>query len=162
MNDTDSAYQEFLALREAAIGAQLATLTAESSPEASYAPLVWFDGNCYLFLSQLASHTANLERNPEISLMLMQADSSSGNAFSRRRISYQGKVEVIARDDALFAPVLSEFHRRFGKVMEIIEPLPDFLLFRVGLRSGRFIRGFGQAYQLSGENLDQLQHVDPR
>lgn len=162
MNDTDSARQEFLALRDAASGAQLATLATESTPEASYAPFVWFDGNCFLFLSRLSSHTGNLERNPEISLMLIQAETSAGNAFSRRRINYHGKVEVIDRDDALFDLVLIEFRRRFGKVMEIIEPLPDFLLFRVDLRSGRFIRGFGQAYQLTGENLDQLQHVDPR
>ena len=69
---------------------------------------------------------------------------------------------MIDRGDALFDLVLGEFHLRFGKVMEIIEPLPDFLLFRVELRAGRFIRGFGQAYQLAGENLGQLQHVDPR
>ena len=94
--------------------------------------------------------------------MLIEAEIAAGNSFARRRINYHGKVEVIDRDNALFDPVLGEFRRCFGKVMEIIEPLPDFLLFRIELRTGRFIRGFGQAYQLAGENMDQLQHVDPR
>jgi putative heme iron utilization protein len=162
LNDSDNARQEFLALRDGAISAHLATLATDSVPEASYAPLVWFEGNCYLFLSLLASHTGNLTRDPEISLMLIQAETTAGNAFARRRINYHGKVEVIAGDDVLFDLVLDEFDRHFGKVMELIRPLPDFLLFRVNLRSGRFIRGFGQAYQLAGENLDQLQHIDPR
>ena len=162
MNDSDNARQEFLALRDGATSAHLATLAADSAPEASYAPLVWFEGDCYLFLSLLASHTGNLMRDPKISLMLIEAEIAAGNAFARRRINYHGKVEVIDRDNALFDPVLGEFRRCFGKVMEIIEPLPDFLLFRVELRAGRFIRGFGQAYQLAGENMDQLQHVDPR
>jgi putative heme iron utilization protein len=162
LNDSDNARQEFLALRDGATSAHLATLAEDSIPEASYAPLAWFEGNCYLFLSLLASHTGNLTRDPKISLMLIETETAVGNSFARRRINYQGKVEVIDRGDALFDLVLGEFHLRFGKVMEIIEPLPDFLLFRVELRAGRFIRGFGQAYQLVGENLGQLQHVDPR
>jgi len=44
--------------------------------------------------------------------------------------------------------------------MTIIEPLPDFSLFRVCLQAGRFVRGFGQAYDLSGEDLDELVHID--
>ena len=162
MNDSDNTRQEFLALRDGATSAHLATLAEDSAPEASYAPLVWFEGNCYLYLSLLASHTGNLTRDPKISLMLIETETPSGNSFARRRINYHGKVEVIDRDDALFNSVLGEFHLRFGKVMEIIEPLPDFLLFRVDLHAGRFIKGFGQAYQLAGENLDRLQHVGPR
>jgi putative heme iron utilization protein len=45
--------------------------------------------------------------------------------------------------------------------MEMIEPLPDFQLFCVRANTGRFIRGFGQAYELEGEKLEQLTHVGP-
>ena len=160
MSDPDNAQQEFIALRDQVNGAQLATLAAGGIPEASYAPLVWLDGSCFLFLSELASHTRNLQHCPAISLMLIEPQSGA-NAFARRRITLQGEAHVIARDETLFARVMVEFHRRFGKVMEIIEPLPDFHLFRLSLRQGRFVRGFGQAYELCGEKLDELRHIDP-
>ncbi len=138
----------------------LATVTQGQKPAASYAPLVWLDGHCYLFLSELALHTRNLSRCPSISLVLVEVEDAVANPFARRRITLDGSVLVIARDDLLFDRVLAEFHRRFGKVMTIIEPLADFSLFRVCLQAGRFVRGFGQAYDLSGDNLDELVHID--
>jgi putative heme iron utilization protein len=162
LNDSDDARQEFLALRATAGSALLATLAQNSTPAASYAPCVWFEGDCYLYLSQLASHTGNLLRNSKISLLLIESEARTANPFARRRISLHGSVQAIARDDQCFVTVLAEFRQQFGKVMDVIEPLPDFRLFRVVAESGRFIRGFGQAYELTGNKLDQLRHVDPR
>jgi putative heme iron utilization protein len=162
LNNPDSARREFKALRDHAASALLATVADDRSPAASYAPLAWLDGDCYLFLSELAPHTRNLKRCPRISLMLIEAEGEAANPFARRRISFDGNVIVVARDDLLFDRVLAEFHRRFGKVMTLIEPLPDFSLFRVCLQAGRFVRGFGQAYDLAGECLDELVPVDPR
>ncbi|MCP4335860.1 MAG: hypothetical protein GY785_24710 [Gammaproteobacteria bacterium] len=158
MNNLVSAQREYLALRDQASSAILATVSQDQNPAASYAPLVWLDGHCYLFLSELALHTRNLKRCSSISLLLIEAEAA--NPFARRRITLAGNVLVIARDDLLFDRVLAEFHRRFGKVMTIIEPLADFSLFRVCLQAGRFVRGFGQAYDLSGEDIDELVHID--
>jgi len=160
LNDLISAQREFVALRDQARSALLATVAEDQNPAASYAPLAWLDGHCYLFLSELALHTRNLKRCPSISLMLIENEGEAANPFARRRIMLDASVLVIARDDILFERVLAEFHRRFGKIMTLIEPLPDFSLFRVCLRAGRFVRGFGQAYDLSGENLDELVHID--
>jgi len=162
LNESDSARQDFLALRDNASSAQLATLAKDSTPEASYAPCILFAGDYYLFLSQLASHTANLVGNPELGLMLIEDEFEAVNAFARRRISLQGRAEPVERESDIFKSVLSEFHQRFGKVMKIIEPLPDFQLFCVCVTSGRFVRGFGQAYELTGERLDDLHLTDPR
>ncbi len=159
MNNSDSALQEYLTLRDRASSAHLATLSSNDSPEASYAPCVWYRADCYLFLSDLASHTGNLMRNPEIGLMLIETESD--NPFARRRITLRGSARVIARDNDLFKLVLAEFQHRFGKVMKTIEPLPDFRLFCIRPRSGRFIRGFGQAYELAGDKLDRLSHINP-
>lgn len=161
MNDIDSARRDYLALREHANSAQLATLGSDRAPESSYAPCVTYEGSYYLFLSRLASHTDNLMRNPEIGLMLLEDEAGAANPFARKRINLQGRAETVARDSAQFRIVLDLFHHRFGKVMEIIEPLPDFQLFCVHPETGRFVRGFGQAYQLEGDRLDRLTHVDP-
>jgi putative heme iron utilization protein len=158
--DSSSARRDFLALRDQASSALLATLSADGYPSASYAPLAWLDNRCYLFLSELASHTRNLRHCPSLSLLLIEAEAQAANPFARQRITLQGDARVIAREMPEFERVLTEFHRRFGKIMAIIEPLPDFHLFRLELRAGRFVRGFGQAYELRGERLDELIHID--
>lgn len=98
-------------------------------------------------------------RNPEIGLMLLEDE--AGNPFARKRINLQGRAELITRDSAQFRAVLDLFHDRFGKVMEVIEPLLDFELFCVQVTTARFVRGFGQAYELEGDKLDRLTHIDP-
>ena len=161
MSAPDDPLEDYLALRRQADNALLATLGENRQPEASYAPLVWLDASCYLFLSELASHTRNLKRDPSLGLLLIEPEAGVRNPFARRRISLQGRAETVARDHDRFAPALAEFRRRFGKVMDMIEPLPDFHLVRIELLAGRFIRGFGQAYELAGEGFTELRHIDP-
>ena len=162
MSDNDAALQDYLTLRAQSSSALLATKAPDGAPHASYAPLLWRDDCCYLFLSQLASHTRNLDADPSISLMLLQPEQEAANAFARQRITLRGRADVIPRDAKRFSLVLSDFHRLFGGVMSIIEPLPDFKLFGVRLESGQFVRGFGQAFELSGAGLDQLNHIVPK
>jgi len=162
LTNSNDAREDFLALRESITSVQLATLTSNNHPEASYAPCAWFDGDCYLYLSGLSSHSANLERNSRISLLLIEEAANAPNAFARKRASLHGTAQIVKNDDVAFANVMQVFHQRFGKVMQVIEPLPDFRLFRVDATSGSFIRGFGQAYELSGSRLDRLVPVDPR
>ncbi len=56
---------------------------------------------------------------------------------------------------------MQSFRDRFGDFIDIIEPLQDFHLFKVCPHSGRFIRGFAQAFQLSGEGLNEITHINP-
>lgn len=160
MTDLVNARKAYLALRESTSSVQLATLDEKRLPESSYAPCVWIQGACYLYLSGLSSHCVNLLRDPSIGLLLV--DSAVANPFARVRASLQGKAEVISRDNPDFDRLMQVFHQRFGKVMDLIEPLPDFRLFQVHASSGSFVRGFGKAYSLSGDGLDQLLPVDPR
>ena len=162
MTDSDNAREDYLALRASTTSVQLATLTKDGAPEASYAPCVWAEGDCYLFLSGLSSHSSNLLHNPKISLLLIDDANDSSNAFARKRASLHGSARVISRDDEIFARIMEIFHQRFGKVMQLIEPLPDFRLFHVKAEAGGFIRGFGQAWELHGPGLDELVAVDPR
>lgn len=161
VDELDSARGEYRALRDSSKAALLATLAEEQMPCASYAPLVWVDDSCYLYLSDLASHTRNLKRCPSLSLLLMEDEDRVANAFARRRITFEATVVIVEREDPLFARVLAEFRHCFGKVMDMIEPLPDFHLFRLQLKAGRFVRGFGQAYELTGDHLNDLTHVGP-
>lgn len=161
MEDNNELMQELQSLRDQINSLQLATINPQQLPEVSYAPFIWQHNSCYVFLSDLAQHTHNLMQNPAISLMMIEDESQSRNQFARRRLVLQGRAQKIERSNQLFKPVIAEFHRRFGDVMDLIEPLQDFNLFQIKPESGRFIKGFGQAFELGGDNLDQLQHINP-
>ena len=73
----------------------------------------------------------------------------------------QGQAAIIPRDAEPYALVLDKFQQRFGNIIEVIASLADFHLFQIRPQSGRFVKGFGQAYRLSGDALDQLVHINP-
>jgi hypothetical protein len=162
LSDLEDANTECQALLDAAERAHLATLGETGNPEASYAPCVRHDGDYYLFLSALSGHTGNLLRDRRIGIVLLDEAGTSANPFARQRVSLRGAVEIVERETALFDEVLAEFERRFGEIVQLLESLPDFTLFRIRPESGTYIRGFGQAYQLEGPTLDRLRHIDPR
>ena len=159
-DDDEKLRQEFQALRQSLKTVQLATIGADGNPEASYAPYVWIESYYYLYLSELARHTRNLIANPAISLLLIETEEKSNNLFARQRIILQAKVVKIERETDRFQLVMAEFKNQFGDFIDVIEPLQDFYLFQIRPQSGRFIRGFAQAYDLVGPELDEFTHFD--
>lgn len=140
---------------------QLSTLSAEGRPNASYSPFVTDDeGNFYIFVSQIETHTQDLLTNAEVSILLIQDECKAKQMFARQRICYQCGVEIITIESDFYEPMLAKLHRRFGEVINVLRPLPDFILMRLRPYRGQFIKGFGKAYNLVGENLDELKHID--
>ena len=158
--DHEKIQQEFQTLRESLKTVQLATTDTSDIPEASYAPYVWIGSACFLYLSALARHTTNLLTNPGIGLLFIEAEEKTRNLFARRRIILRGEVEIIARESPQFAIVMTEFKSRFGNFIDVIEPLQDFHLFQITPQSGRYVRGFAQAYELTGPGLNVITHID--
>jgi putative heme iron utilization protein len=161
VSDSNELREEFTDLRDRVCSVQIATLSSAGLPEVSYAPFIWAENSCFLFLSDLAQHTSNIRGAASISVMAIEDERDSRSPFARRRIILQGKAVELARNNPLFKPVLSSFRNRFGDIMDLIEPLQDFNLFQITPTSGRFIKGFGQAFELAGENLQQLVHINP-
>jgi putative heme iron utilization protein len=159
--DHEKIQQEFQTLRESLKTVQVASTDTSGIPEASYAPYVWIETACYLYLSALARHTTNLMTNPAIGLLFIEAEEKTRNLFARRRIILQGEVEIVARESPQFAIVMTEFKSRFGDFINVIESLQDFQLFKVDPTTGRFIRGFAQAFELTGPGLSNIEHIDP-
>lgn len=140
---------------------QLATIDDNNLPEASYTPYVVFESAYYLFISDLAKHTINLKQNASISLLFIEDEASSRNPFSRRRAILQGKALIVQRDASHYQSVMAHFRDRFGGFIDVIEPLQDFNLFQINVNKGRYIRGFAQAFELTGDGLTQVEHITP-
>ena len=135
----------------------LATVDAGGIPEASYAPCVTdATGKHYVFVSGLARHTRNLEETGTASLLFIEDEQSTGNIFARRRLSYWCDAAPVPRPSREHEEILNSFREQFGKLVNTLEQLPDFRLFRLSPRSGRYVSGFGQAFRLEGERVEAL------
>lgn len=152
------AYRNFIAGFKTVL---IASSSPTNQPEASYAPYVERDGNYFIFISELALHTKNLLQNKNCSLLFIENEDKTTNLFARKRVSLQCNAELVQKDAASYETALALFHERFGKFMQLLQSLPDFHLFCLKPQSGNYVAGFGQAYTLSGNDLNQLQHRNP-
>ena len=156
--------ETFLSFKESVLTLNLSTLDeqAKAKPRtrASYAPFVEDDnGNFYIFVSQLASHTQDLQLNPEASILLLQDEQDTRQIFARQRISYQCNVKTIPPEDEEYPRILERMEQRFGNIIDLLKTLPDFVLFQLTPYEGLYVKGFGKAYKLVGDNLLELEHV---
>jgi putative heme iron utilization protein len=49
--------------------------------------------------------------------------------------------------------LLDRFEIRFKQIINVLRTLPDFILFRLEIQSGRFVQGFGKAYEITQQGL---------
>jgi putative heme iron utilization protein len=64
----------------------------------------------------------------------------------------------VGRETTEWRTVMSLFKRKFGKVFDMVRPLPDFTLFRLTPDGGLYVRGFGQAFEVSSD-MKNSKHV---
>lgn len=137
----------------------LSTASANGVPDISYAPFVRDDtGLFYIYVSELASHTANLLHNPEASIMFIRPESESPNLFARERAVFSCRVWEIARDDENYTTRLNALQDKFGEVVGLLRSLSDFHLFALSPESGRYVAGFGRAFRIN-LNDGSLSHI---
>jgi putative heme iron utilization protein len=136
----------------------LGTSASDGQPEASYAPFVADKGKYYVYLSDLARHSANLRANPRCSVLFIEAEGEAQHLFARKRLTLRCAVREHERSSEAFEHMLALFQARFGKFMEVIRPLQDFRLFELAPLSGSYVAGFAKAYALDGHDLADIRH----
>ena len=142
--------------------ATLATVS-ESMPFASQVAFVCEPGfdSCLLHLSRLAAHTRNLLTDGNASLSIGEPDDGREDPQTLARISLQCRAEPISRDDTakwtaaqrLYLQRLPAARRTFG--------FADFVLFRLQVRSARYVGGFADAHTLTPQQLEHASRVKP-
>ncbi|MEE9354487.1 MAG: pyridoxamine 5'-phosphate oxidase family protein [Methylococcaceae bacterium] len=133
---------------------QLATVDKAGKPRSSYAPFVRGQhGQFYIFISQLAGHTKDLLVRPSASILVIEDEESCQQLFARTRASFNCYARTVAPNEPEFASTLELFTATFGEVMQLLRSFPDFTLFCLEPNRGRFVMGFGQAYELTGDDM---------
>lgn len=158
-NNLADAYRAYERLLSHQQSLMLATVNQDGSPLVSYAPYVVDEHKqFYIFISQLAAHTANLQHKGQASLMLIEDEAAAAQLFARQRLTFQCQATPLTRHSLEWNHVIAQYHDRFGPMAELLEALPDFQLFKLSPTSGQLVLGFGQAYELSGAQWNTLTH----
>ncbi len=138
----------------------LGTVSAEGEPNASYAPFVMDgDRNIYIYVSGLSPHTQNLHTIPKASVLFLQDEQDTQQIFARKRLSYNCTANLVDADSPQWTQIVDKFEERFGNMVQLLRTLPDFRVFQLQPTSGRFVMGFGAAYRVDDDNLNQLVHI---
>ncbi len=142
----------------------LSTLDKDGMPFSSYAPFTVYQQHLFIFISQLALHTQHLIDHPQASILLIEDEDNCDDVFARMRLTYQIKANVIGRDTELWSQVIEEMTMRLGDRMTLLSQLGDFVLFQLTPSTGRYIKGFGKAYELTGDSLalESVDHINKK
>src|SRR6516162_732049 len=136
----------------------MATADKNGAPNVSYAPFVHPAPPLYVYTSSSSRHTKNMMETAKPSVMLIKDEARAKNFFARKRFTCQCSAELVGRETTEWRTAMSLFKRKFGKVFDMIRPLPDFVLFRRIPDGGLYVRGFGQAFEVSPD-MKNSKHV---
>lgn len=135
----------------------LGTLDKGGLPFSSYAPYVYDQNRFYVYISDIATHAKNLKRTPKASLFFVEDESKTNNLFARKRVSLQCESRLINRDDERFDEVMALFAQKFdAKMVATLQKMLDFNLYEFQTTYGEATFGFGKAYFIGGEHMDEL------
>ena len=140
----------------------LSTIGKNGRPESSYAPFVIDQNKFYIYISALARHTKNLLHDSRAGIMIIEPEELAENIFARQRLTFDCDAEIVVRESQDWMRIMSLFDDFAGELMQTLRMLGDFQLIRLKPNSGLLVKGFGKAYEISGEKMDQFSHVNPR
>lgn len=141
---------------EAFQSAILGTLSENGYPFSSYAPFYYDGKSVYIFISNIATHAQNIQRIPKASILFIEDESQTEQIFARKRISLQCDITLIPREDTAFESIMQAFIQKQGETLTMLMGMGDFNLYRLTPIYGEATFGFGEAYHVGGEEMNQL------
>lgn len=109
----------------------------------------------YIHVSKLGKHTTDMENDPRVSLLITEADDHRADPQTLARVSIRGVAEILPRTDSVYAQVKKLYLERFPEAEQLFI-LGDFNLWRITPKGGRFVAGFGRAFNLMPEALRKV------
>ena len=160
MTQLEKAQAEYEKFPEEFTSIITSTVNKQGIPNASYAPFVMDDEkNIYIYVSGLATHTQNIQENPHVSVLFIDDEAKTKQIFARRRLNFDCTATLIERETEKWLQIVDKFAIRFGEFIATLRSLPDFRIFQLTPKNGRFVIGFGAAYNISSDNINQLVQI---
>lgn len=135
----------------------LGSISENGYPFSSYAPCYYDGEKIYIFISDIATHSKNIQNTGKASALFIEDEQQSENIFARKRISLQCDVRIIPRDESSFTPLMDTFKAKHkGGTLGMLMGMSDFNLYALTPIYGEATFGFGEAYNIGGEKMNQL------
>jgi putative heme iron utilization protein len=109
----------------------------------------------YIYVSKLGKHTGDMEKDSHVSLLITEADDRRLDPQTLGRVSMQGIATVVPRNAPEYARVRELYLKRFPEAEQLFN-LGDFNLWKITPKGGRFVAGFGRAFDLVPESLRRV------
>jgi putative heme iron utilization protein len=106
----------------------------------------------YIHISKLGKHTGDMEKDPHVSLLLAEADDDRADPQTLARLSLNGTAEPLPRDSSDYPRVKELYLKRFPESEKLFS-FGDFNMWKIIPKSGRFVAGFGKAFNIVPETL---------
>lgn len=153
MNPEQSASLKDLLQRQEV--AALATLH-KGEPAVSMVPYALLaDGSLVIHVSQLATHTKDMQEHPGVGLLVLGERAAGMLAQQQRRASFHGEARRCPPGAPEYAAARAAYLARFPD-SEPMFGFGDFSLFVIQPRAVRYVAGFAQAFSLVAQAYHQL------
>lgn len=133
----------------------LATLSRDNEVMCSYAPIIQAPWGSYIYISEVSEHFANIKNNPNnIEIMFLEDESKAASVILRKRARFKVSTSFIERGDE-FDKTFDEFEKISGGIggIKTIRKMLDFHLIKLTFGDGRFVKGFGEAYDIKNGEI---------
>jgi len=135
--------------------ASLGTMHDEA-PQVSMAAFICEDdfSAFYIFVSRLAQHTVDMQKDNRVSLMICETDDNREDPQTLARVSIRGKAEMIQMGEPGFTRLKEQYIARFPESEKLFN-LSDFSFWRISPRGGRYVAGFAKAFNITADALQK-------
>lgn len=129
----------------------IASIDKDGQAIASYAPLMQIHNKLYIYISEVAEHFASISANPhKLEILFLEDESKAKSVILRKRLKYRANARFVERNSEEFEKALNSLESAMGGAggIKTIRQMSDFHLIELELGLGRFVKGFGQAYDI--------------
>lgn len=109
----------------------------------------------YIFISRLAQHTVDIQKDNRVSLMICETDDNRTDPQSLARVTIRGKAEIIQNGEPGYSLLKKQYLERFIESEQLFN-LTDFNFWRITPRGGRYVAGFAKAFNITAETLQKV------
>ena len=129
----------------------------DGDPEASLLPYALRAdyGAVYVQASGLARHSKGLQPGARVGVLIHENEAADADPLQTKRMTVQATVAVLDRESEAFAAAREVFVGRLPGA-EMTLNLGDFSLYELTLGRGRYIAGFGQAYNIGPDTFREI------
>jgi hypothetical protein len=132
-------------------------VTVDGEPEASLLPFAVRPdyGAVYVQASSLARHSRGLHPGARVGVLVHENEAPDADPLQTKRLTVQATVAVLERESEAFEAAREIFVGRLPGA-ELTLNLGDFNLYELTLGRGRYVAGFGQAYNIGPETFRDI------